>query len=47
MVLNCQGKKTCLILNNNGENPKGLTQLELDGQMLNYKENTTFMNNEQ
>ena len=35
--------KTCLILFNNGENPKSLPQTELDGQLLNYKQNTKFL----
>ena len=30
-------KKTCLMLFNNWENPKSLPQIELDGQLLNYK----------
>ena len=30
-------EKTCLMLFNNGENPKSLPQIELDGQLLNYK----------
>ena len=29
-------EKTCLILFNNGENPKSLLQTELDGQLLHY-----------
>ena len=28
---------------NNGENPKSLPQIELDGQLLNYKQNTMFL----
>ena len=36
-------EKTCLMLFNNGENPKSLPQTELDGQLLNYKQNTTFL----
>ena len=36
-------EKTCLMLFNNGENPKGLPQIELDGQLLNYKQNTKFL----
>ena len=32
-------EKTCLMLFNNGENPKSLPQIELDGQLLNYKHN--------
>ena len=32
-------EKTCLMLFNNGENPKSLPQIELDGQLLNYKQN--------
>ena len=35
-------EKTCLMLFNNGENPKGLPQIELDGQLLNYKQNKKF-----
>ena len=31
------------ILFNNGENPKSLPQIELDGQLLNYKQNTKFL----
>ena len=34
---------TCLMLFNNGENPKSLPQIELDGQLLNYKQNTKFL----
>ena len=30
-------EKTCLMLFNNGENQKSLPQIELDGQLLNYK----------
>ena len=33
-------EKTCLTLFNNEENPKSLPQIELDGQLLNYKQNT-------
>ena len=36
-------EKTCLMLFNNGENPKSLPQIELDGQLLKYKQNTTFL----
>ena len=36
-------EKTCLMLFNNGENPKSLPQIELDGQLLNYKQNTKFL----
>ena len=35
-------KKTCLMLFNNGENPKSLPQIELDGQLLNCEQNTKF-----
>ena len=35
-------EKMCLIIFNNGENPKSLPQIELDGQLLNYKQNTKF-----
>ena len=35
-------EKTCLMLFNNVENPKSLPQIELDGQLLNYKQNTKF-----
>ena len=28
---------------NNGENPKSLPQIELDGHLLNYKQNTKFL----
>ena len=31
------------MLFNNGENPKSLPQIELDGQLLNYKQNTKFL----
>ena len=31
------------MLFNIGENPKGLPQLELDGQILNYKQNTNYL----
>ena len=41
--LELSGEKTCLILFNNGEHPKSLPQLELDGQILNYKQNTKFL----
>ena len=37
------GEKTYLILFNNGENPKRLPQLVLDGEILNYKKNTKFL----
>ena len=33
-------KKMCLMLFNNGENQKSLPQIELDGQLLNYQQNT-------
>ena len=36
-------EKTCLMLFNNGGNPKSLRQIELDGQLLNYKQNTKFL----
>ena len=36
-------EKTCLMLFNNGENPISLPQIELDGQLLNYKQNTKFL----
>ena len=36
-------EKTCLMLFNNGENPKSLPQIELDGPLLNYKQNTKFL----
>ena len=36
-------EKTCLMLFNNRENPKSLPQIELDGQLLNYKQNTKFL----
>ena len=36
-------EKTCLMLFNNVENPKSLPQTELDGQLLNYKQNTKFV----
>ena len=36
-------EKTCLMLFNNGENPKSLPKIELDGQLLNYKQNTKFL----
>ena len=36
-------EKTCLMLFNNGENPKRLPQIELDGHLLNYKQNTKFL----
>ena len=41
--LELSGEKTCLILFNNGENPKGSPQLEIDGQILKYKQNTKFL----
>ena len=31
------------MLFNTGENPKSLPQIELDGQLLNYKQNTKFL----
>ena len=31
------------MLFNNGENPKSLPQIELDGQLLNYKQNRKFL----
>ena len=30
-------EKTCLMLFNNGDYPKNLPQIKLDGQLLNYK----------
>ena len=36
-------EKTCLTLFNNGENLKSLPQTELDGQLLNYKQNIKFL----
>ena len=30
-------EKTCLMLFNNGDYPKNLPQVKLDGQLLNYK----------
>ena len=39
--LESAGEKTCLVLFNNAKKPKGLPQLEPDGQILNYKQNTT------
>ena len=36
-------EKTCLMLFDYGENPKSLPQIELDGQLLNYKQNTKFL----
>ena len=41
--LEWSGEKTCLILFNNGETPKRLPQLELDGQIVKYKQNTKFL----
>ena len=41
--LELSGEKTCLMLFKNGENPKILYQLELDGQILNYKQNIQFL----
>ena len=35
-------EKTCLVLFNNGKDPKSLPQIEL-GQLLNYKQNTKFL----
>ena len=35
-------EKTCLMLFNNGDYPKNLPQVKLDGQLLNYKQNTKF-----
>ena len=37
------GENTCLTLFHNEENPKSLPQIELDGQLLNYKQNTKFL----
>ena len=31
------------MLFNNGEKPKSLHQIELDGQLLNYEQNTKFL----
>ena len=31
------------LIMNNGESPKGLPELELDGKILNYKQNTKFL----
>ena len=36
-------EKTCLMLFNHGNPPKSLPQIELDGQLLNYKQNTKFL----
>ena len=36
-------ENTCLTLFNNGKTPKSLPQIELDGQLLNYKQNTKFL----
>ena len=36
-------EKMCLMLFNNGENLKSLPQIELDGQLLNYNQNTKFL----
>ena len=36
-------EKTCLMLFNNGENLESLLQIELDGQLLNYKQNIKFL----
>ena len=36
-------EKTCLMLFNNGENPKSLPRIELDGPLLNYKQNIKFL----
>ena len=36
-------EKVCLMLFNNGENLKSLPQKELDGQLLNYNQNTKFL----
>ena len=36
-------EKTCLMFFNNGENPKSLLEIELDGQLLNYEQNTKFL----
>ena len=41
--LELSGEKTCSMLFNNGETPKSLPQLELDGEILNYKRNTNFL----
>ena len=41
--LELSGEKTSLILFNNEENPKCVLQMELDGQILNYKQNTKFL----
>ena len=36
-------EKMRIMLFNNGENPKSLPQIELDGQLLNYKQNIKFL----
>ena len=36
-------EKTCLMFFNNRENLKSLPQTELDGQLLNYKQNTKLL----
>ena len=41
-VFEISREKTCLMLFNNGENPKSLPQIELDGQLLNCEQNTKF-----
>ena len=41
--LELSGEKTSVILFNNGENSKSLPELELDGKILNYKQNITLL----
>ena len=36
-------EKMCLMLFNNGENLKNFPHIELDGHLLNYKQNTKFL----
>ena len=36
-------ENTCLMLFNNRENAKSLPQIKLEGQLLNYKQNTMFL----
>ena len=40
--LELSGEKTCLMLFNNGENPKRLPQLELDGQKIKLQAETSL-----
>jgi len=41
--LELSGEKTCLLLFNNGHNPKSLPKLYIDGKILEYKQSVKFL----